>query len=312
MPYSSSSQPMRNTPRFVEYVDIFSREEIIPSAGIKDNLLLFDTFSNTNPLEQLNNVAPQKIYQRVSFYLIEGECIFDINGKQTTVTKNTAVTIMPENTLRINFVSPSVQYYMVVTYPKVFNQIFRETGFTYSNARLSLRHFIAPMNVQQIRDTLRIYTDIKRDILSPDYEFKNEFLRCLLCGLMVKNINIYKFNPMPLEGDSNSRQYDVYCKFLSLLNKYAIEHRTVQFYAKTLDISSKYLSFVCTSYSKKNASSWIDEAVVQKAKAMMLVHHYSLFETSEALHFSTVSSFSRYFKRVTGQTPKEFVKKSHS
>lgn len=310
MPYSSSSQPMRNTPRFVEYVDIFSREDIIPSARIKDNLLLFDTFNNLNPLERLNDAAPTKIYQRVSFYLLEGECIFDINGKQVVVTKNMVITIMPENTLKIKFVSPSVQYYMVVTYPKVSNQIFRETGFTYSNARLSLRHFISPMNVQQVRDTLRIYTDIKRDMLSPDYEFKNEFIRCLLNALMVKNINIYQFDPMPLEGDSNSRQYDVYCKFLSLLNKYAIEHRTVQFYAKALDISSKYLSFVCTSYSKKNASSWIDEAVVQKAKAMMLVHHYSLSETSEALHFTTVSSFSRYFKRVTGQTPKEFVKKS--
>lgn len=310
MPYSSSSQPMRNTPRFVEYVDIFSREDIIPSASIKDNLLLFDTFNNLNPLERLNDAAPTKIYQRVSFYLLEGECIFDINGKQVVVTKNMVITIMPENTLKIKFVSPSVQYYMVVTYPKVSNQIFRETGFTYSNARLSLRHFISPMNVQQVRDTLRIYTDIKRDMLSPDYEFKNEFIRCLLNALMVKNINIYQFDPMPLEGDSNSRQYDVYCKFLSLLNKYAIEHRTVQFYAKALDISSKYLSFVCTSYSKKNASSWIDEAVVQKAKAMMLVHHYSLSETSEALHFTTVSSFSRYFKRVTGQTPKEFVKKS--
>lgn len=310
MPYSSSSQPMRNNPRFVEYVDIFSREDIIPSARIKDNLLLFDTFNNLNPLERLNDAAPTKIYQRVSFYLLEGECIFDINGKQVVVTKNMVITIMPENTLKIKFVSPSVQYYMVVTYPKVSNQIFRETGFTYSNARLSLRHFISPMNVQQVRDTLRIYTDIKRDMLSPDYEFKNEFIRCLLNALMVKNINIYQFDPMPLEGDSNSRQYDVYCKFLSLLNKYAIEHRTVQFYAKALDISSKYLSFVCTSYSKKNASSWIDEAVVQKAKAMMLVHHYSLSETSEALHFTTVSSFSRYFKRVTGQTPKEFVKKS--
>lgn len=312
MPYPTSYQPMRNTPRFVEYVDIFSREDIIPSAGIPDYLLLFDTFSNTNPLAQLNDAAPTKIYQRVSFYLLEGECIFEINGKGTTITKNTAVAIMPENTLKIKFISPSVQYYMIVTYPKVSNQIFRETGFTYSNARLSLRHFIAPMTVQQVRNTLRIYTDIKRDILGPDYKLKNEFLRCLLNGLMVKNINIYKFSPMPLQGNSSSRQYDVYCKFLSLLNKYAIEHRTVLFYAKALNISSKYLSFVCTCYSNKNASSWIDEAVIQKAKAMMVVHHYSLSETSDALHFSTVSSFSRYFKRVTGMTPKEYTKKSRS
>ena len=310
MPHSTPTSP-HNT-RFVEYVDIFSREDIIPSAGIKDILLLFDTFNETNPLEQLNDATPTKIYQRISFFLIEGECVFEINGMQTTVSKNTAVAIMPENTLKIKFTSPNIQYFMLVTYPKMSNQIFQETGFTYSNAHLSLRHFITPINVQQLRDTLRIYTDLKHDILGPDYELKNEFIRCLLNGLMVKNINIHKYFPMPLEGDSNSRQYDVYRKFLSLLNKYAIEHRTVQFYANTLNISSKYLSFVCTSYSKKNASSWIDEAVIQKAQAMMLVHHYSLSETCEALHFSTISSFSRYFKRVTGLTPKEFVKQGRS
>ena len=93
------------------------------------------------------------------------------------------------------------------------------------------------------------------------------------------------------------------------LEMHAVEHRTVLFYANTLGISSKYLSFVCTCYSRKNASAWIDEAVIQKAKAMILVHHYSLSETSDALHFPTVSSFSRFFKRVTNETPKMYLQK---
>ena len=38
------------------------------------------------------------------------------------------------------------------------------------------------------------------------------------------------------------------------------------------------------------------------------MHHYSLRETSQALHFPNVSSFSRYFKRVANMTPKEFAK----
>ena len=42
---------------------------------------------------------------------------------------------------------------------------------------------------------------------------------------------------------------------------------------------------------------------------MILVHHYSLSETSDALHFPTVSSFSRFFKRVTNETPKMYLQK---
>lgn len=306
MPYAENKQNMRHAPRFVEYVDIFSGADITPSAGSKDNIMLFDTFADTNPLEPLRYVPSTKIYQSISYYVLEGEIIYEINGKDVTLTKNTVLNVMPENTIEVKEVSPDIQYFMVVTYPKVSNQIFKEIGLTYSNARLSFQYFATPVNGQQMQDFFRIYNDIKRDMLGPDYEFKAEYIHSLLNAMMVKNINVHQYDPMPLEGNSNSRQYDVYCRFLSLLNKHAIEQRTVLFYAQQLNISSKYLSFVCTSYSKKNASAWIDEAVIQKAKALILVHHYSLIETSEALHFPTVSSFSRFFKRVVGMTPREF------
>ena len=306
MPYAENKQNMRHAPRFVEYVDIFSSADITPSAGSKDNIMLFDTFADTNPLEPLRYVPSTKIYQSISYYVLEGEIIYEINGKDVTLTKNTVLNVMPENTIEVKEVSPDIQYFMVVTYPKVSNQIFKEIGLTYSNARLSFQYFATPVNGQQMQDFFRIYNDIKRDMLGPDYEFKAEYIHSLLNAMMVKNINVHQYDPVPLEGNSNSRQYDVYCRFLSLLNKHAIEQRTVLFYAQQLNISSKYLSFVCTSYSKKNASAWIDEAVIQKAKALILVHHYSLIETSEALHFPTVSSFSRFFKRVVGMTPREF------
>ncbi len=307
MSNSVLSQPMSRNTRYVEYVDIFSQEGIVPSAGIKDNILLFDTFDGANPLKKLHYANPTKIYQTINIYLIEGECSIEINGKEEIVKKDTLVTVMPENTLKIRFNSPNVQFFIVVLYPKLSSQIYQEIGLTYSNVRLSLHHFISALSTKQKQEVFDIYNEIKHDILAPDYEFKEAYIHSLLNVLEVRNINIHQYNPIPLEGDSNSRQYDVYCRFISLLNKHAIEHRTVQFYAQTLNISSKYLSFVCTSYSKKNASAWIDEAVIQKAKALIIVHHYSLSETSDILHFPTVSSFSRFFKRVVGITPKEFA-----
>ena len=294
--------------RYVEYIDVFSNKGVIPSAGMPDNVLLFDTFNGTNPLDVLYYREPAKIYQKLSVYVMQGECVIEVNGKEETLSANTLMTIMPENVLSVKQASPDFSYFMVVFYPKLSNQIYNDIGITYSNARMSLQHFISPLTPQQIRDVLDIYNDIKHDILSPDYEYKYVFVRSLLNALTVKSINIHKYAPVPLEGNSNSRQYDVYNRFLSMLNKHCIEHRTVQHYAQQLGISSKYLSFVCISYSKKNASRWIDEAVIQKAKAMLLVHHYSFAETSEILHFPTVNSFSRFFKRVTGTTPKEFVR----
>lgn len=293
--------------RYVEYIDVFSKEGVIPSAGQAGSVLLFDTFNGTNPLAMLYYHEAAKIYQKLIIYVMKGECVMEVNGKEETVATNMLMTIMPENVIRVTRASDDLSYFMLVIYPKLSNQIYNDIGITYSNARMSLQHFLSPLSSEQMQDVLDIYKDLKRDLLGPDYEFKNAFMRSMLNAMTVKNINIHPYTPIPLEGNSNSRLYDVYNRFLAMLNKHCVEHRTVQHYAEQLGISSKYLSFVCISYSKKNASHWIDEAVIQKAKAMLLVHHYSFAETSEILHFPTVNSFSRFFKRVTGVTPKEFV-----
>jgi AraC-like DNA-binding protein len=292
----------------VEYVDIFTSEDIVPSASLSNQLLLFDNFDGINPLEKRPEGEGIKVYQKLYVYITRGSVTITINGKEESLTAPSLISIMPENTNHIKESSPDVQFFMFVVYPKFANRLYVDMGLTYSNAQLSLKHFVSSLTEEQMNRTLKIYLDIKKDLLSPDYEYKEVFVRSLLAALVVENIQIHRYNPMPLHGDSNSRQYDIYCRYLTLLNKHSIEHRTVQYYADLLNISSKYLSFVCNSYSKKNASTWIDNSVIQKAKALMLVHHYSLKQTSEALHFPTVSSFSRFFKRVTHTTPKEFLK----
>lgn len=308
MPYANPTHPQIHNSGYVEYIDVFAKEGVKPSAGIPNYLLLFDTFHGNDPLEFLDSSTPIKMYQKICMYILGGECTIEVNGEEVCVKKDSLITIMPESITKTKSVSSDFQYFMFVIYPKLSNLTYFDLGITYSNAQLSLRHFVSQVPREYMQSVLNIYNEIKRDLLNPTYEFQPIFLRCFLNALYIENINIHNYNPMPLSGNNHSRQYDVYCRFLSALNKYSIEHRSVQFYAKLLGISSKYLSFVSISYSKKNASTWIDESVIQKAKALMIVHRYTYTETSEIMHFPTVCSFSRFFKRVTGITPKEFVK----
>lgn len=310
MPYTMPiPEKQKHQHRFVEYIDIFANTYLDPSAEIRENLLLFDTFDGKNPLEALYYKAPNKMYQKVHIYVMRGEFTIEMNGRDRVINANTLLTIMPENMTRISAASSDLSYFMVVIYPKLFNAVYNDLGLTYSNARLSLRHFKSPLTEEHMEKALQIYKEIKKELLEPNYTYKSVYIKNYLNALTIENINIHDFSPTPLQGNSNSRQYDVYCRFLNLLNKHSIEHRSVQYYANQLGISSKYLSFVCISYSQKNASKWIDESVIQKAKALMVVHHYTFGETIEILHFSTVGSYSRFFKRVTGMSPKEFMRR---
>lgn len=294
--------------RYVEYVDAFSRQNVFPSAAVLNSLLLFDNLEGTDPLANLYQSKENKMYQQLFIYVVGGTYVISINGKEETLTGGQCITVMPENITKTKHRSSDFRYFAVVLYPKLSTQVYSSIGITYSNARMSLCHFTATLTDEQMQRMYNFYETLKKEILGMNYNYRELYIRELLAAFMVENINLFGYSPLPLEGDSNSRQYDIYCRFLTLLNKHSIEHRSVQFYAKLLDITSKYLSFVCVSYSKKNASTWIDESVVQKAKALMLVHHYSFTQTSETLHFPTVSSFSRFFKRVTGTTPKEFLR----
>ena len=294
--------------RYVEYVDVFSQPNVVPTACVKNHLILFDSFSGNNPFNEIFYEIPNKMYQNLYIYITKGEMTISINNQDTELKSGDSIIIMPENIIRIKNMSTGIKYFMFVMYPKLASEIFNDIGLTYSSARLSLHHFTAQLDNEQMQRVLNIYDEIRHDLITFDYEYKALYIRSMLDILLVENINTHKIEAMPLEGDSNSRQYDVYCKFIALLNKHAVEQRSVQYYANTLGISSKYLSYVCISYSNKNASTWIDEAVIQKAKALILVHHYTLSETSEILHFSSISSFSRFFTRVMGMTPKNFVK----
>lgn len=308
---NSLSKKQTKTLRYEEYVDIFTQDDIVPSAAIKGQVLLFDTFNGLDPLQSIQDNPPTKLFQKVNFCVVDGTCTIKINGKEETFKKNTLVTIMPENTIFITECH-NLKYFMVVLYPKFSSEVYKEIGYTYSNAHISLQYFSTSLTAKQMTTVFEIYNDIKRDILLPSYEFKLAYIRSLVDALVVKNISIHGYAPVPLEGDSSSRQYDVYVEFLSLLNKHAIKERSVQYYAQQLGISNKYLSFVCVSYSKKNASSWIDGAVIQKAKSLMIAHRSSLTEISRVLNFPSVSSFSRFFKRFTGETPKDYVKQHYT
>lgn len=304
-----SQSPRRSyNARYVEYVDVFKQKDVIPSAVLKDELILFDTTDESTSLVTMLSEKPNKIYQKINIYITQGEMQLVINEKEETISAGHLVTIMPENTTFIKSASDDFEYFATIIYPKLSSLIYTDIGYTYSNARMSLRHFDSVLSDKQMQKVSELYYEMKRDMNSADYELKETYIRCLMNALIIENINIHQYNPMLLQGNSNSRQYDMYCRFLSLLNKHSNEQRTVHYYAKLMGISSKYLSFVCISYSQKNASTWIDEAVIQKAKALMVVHRYSFSETSNALHFPTVSSFSRFFKRVTGITPKAYVK----
>lgn len=81
---------------------------------------------------------------------------------------------------------------------------------------------------------------------------------------------------------------------------------TVNYMAKQLNLSSKYLSDLLKQETGKTAMELIHLYVVSEAKNMLAEGDQSISEIAYQLGFENPPYFSRLFKKETGMSPKEF------
>ena len=92
----------------------------------------------------------------------------------------------------------------------------------------------------------------------------------------------------------------------SIIQHYAESHE-VAFYAKMFDLTPKYFSAIIKKETGASAIKWISEYVTIQAKQLLDIHkEYTVLQVSREIGFSDQATFSRYFKKYTGMTPREY------
>jgi AraC family transcriptional regulator, transcriptional activator of pobA len=108
------------------------------------------------------------------------------------------------------------------------------------------------------------------------------------------------------EEQGMTRKEDILFGFLKQLAAHFKEERSVQFYANTLFITPKHLTKKVKELTTKTCGEFIDEMVITEAKILLGDLSYSVGQVADHLHFSDQFFFSKFFKRRTGLSPKEY------
>ena len=103
-----------------------------------------------------------------------------------------------------------------------------------------------------------------------------------------------------------NRKEDILLNFLKQLAAHFKEERSVQFYADTLFMTPKHLTKTVKELTTKTCGEFIDEMVITEAKILLGDLSYSVGQVADALHFSDQFFFSKFFKKTTGLSPKEY------
>lgn len=106
-----------------------------------------------------------------------------------------------------------------------------------------------------------------------------------------------------------SRRQELLTRFIELVEDNFKAERSVGFYAGRLYVTPKHLSAVIKEMSDLTAGEWIDRRVILEAKNMLRSTGMNIQEISGSLNFANQSFFGKYFKHLTGVSPRDYRSK---
>lgn len=119
----------------------------------------------------------------------------------------------------------------------------------------------------------------------------------LFCGFALNRVR---------EEDNLSRKDVLSRKFMALVRDNYRSERSVAWYASQMCLTPKYLSQAIKDVTGKPALDWIDEFTVVESKALLKSTDLTIDQIASKLGFLSSSLFGKYFKRVTGVSPRRY------
>ena len=97
-----------------------------------------------------------------------------------------------------------------------------------------------------------------------------------------------------------------YERFSQLVENHCMKEREVRLYANELNITSKYLNYVCKQNTGVPASKWIQRYARERIIVLLQNKQLNISEIVDKMEFSSRSFFTRYVKKLLGASPSEF------
>jgi len=165
---------------------------------------------------------------------------------------------------------------------------------------------ITLLNEESLKGMIQYFDMIKRIIKEKDHPHRLDVARHLTLAFFYGAGNSFH----KLTDNKKTTHHEILIeKFLHLVQTHHNEQRGLEFYAEKLCLTPKHLSKVIKQITGKPANDWIDEHVALEAKALLKSTNMTIEQISDELNFPSQSFFGKYFKRVTGMSPREYKAK---
>jgi len=149
-----------------------------------------------------------------------------------------------------------------------------------------------------------------REIISylhSSHIYKGEVLRMLYSIFLLDLQNAQ--NRAIVHRQTPQRVEEIFIGFIRLLPLHFTEHHDIPFYASMLHITPVYLSRVIRQVTGRTVIDYINQMLLMEATFLLQTSKLSITQIADRLHFADTPSFSKFFLRMKGQSPREYRKR---
>lgn len=139
-----------------------------------------------------------------------------------------------------------------------------------------------------------------------DGKHRMQIVKNIVQGMFLELYDVVKAKFLENKPKVVNRQNELFMQFIHLVHEHGDKQREVAFYADKLCITTRYLAGIVRNVAHETAKEIIDRHCVQDIKTLLRTTNQSIQSISIDLQFPDQSFFTRYFKKLTGMTPKEF------
>jgi AraC-like DNA-binding protein len=262
-----------------------------------------DFFLIDNPVIVSAFEYPFKVDVNVVILCTNGYMKGRINMKPYALQASSITVVSAGQILQCEHISGDFSGFFIIMSEQFGNYLMENM-----QERLSLRLAFTnnpclPLDKLDMESMMDYYDLLKKTRRIEDLSVRKEMVKHLTLAFYYALI----YQSHILSGNAQrSRQGLLLDRFTGLVQENFREQRDVKFYADQLCLTSKHLSKVIKDNSGYSAGEWIDNHVVLEAKALLKSTNMTIQQISDELHFPSQSFFGKYFKRVTGMSPRGY------
>ena len=286
-----------------EYLPIFIGNDL-PEKGWDDGMYCFET----NAVIMLRTNLTQGYVSCFAFMLVDkGWMTIHYNGKELTLHPNDIYTYSPCLPVTVIAISEDFHGYCLM----VDEHISIEAPSVHDLVHIAYLPIVQLHEPKQTlaSDAAQHLIMKMREIIGylySDHIYKGEVLRMLYSIFLLDLQNAQ--NSAIVHRQTPQRVEEIFIGFIRLLPRYFVEHHDIAFYADRLHISPVYLSRVVRQVTGRTVIDYINQMLLMEASFLLRTSSMSITQIADHLHFADTPSFSKFFSRLKGMSPKDYRK----